>query len=239
MWFQAAHTNFNLETGKLVVFFRWAKCILSEWWKTISAWYLISLLYWWQNARLNQPEPSCHHSIWGNHFVKGPRHSLVSQTALRGQRRFIYFVDEMIWPTPRVYLIFCLVSLPTIWTNFAIPLSKTQSIPSQPALTAQAWVRSQQLRFQSDLDNLLTPWSPFSYLWDSFACPATFKKMLRKFYDVSGSIWAPSKNDNCWGPLLGWLPSPDHTPLRTASPTSSPGPQQLAHWTFCWAPGQS
>lgn len=154
-----------------------------------------------------------------------------------GERRFIYFVDEMIRHTPRVYLTFCLVSLPTIWTNFTIPLSK--SIPSQPALTAHAWVRSQQLRFQSDLDNLLTPWSPVSYLWDSFACPATFKKTLREFYNVSGSIWAPSKNDNCWGPLLGWLPSPDHTPLRTASPTSSPGPQQLAHLTCCWAPGQS
>ena len=70
---------------------------------------------------------------------------------------------------------------------------------------------SQQLRFQTDLDNLLTPQPSFSHLWDSFAYPAKFK-MLREFCNVSGSIWAPSKNDNCWGLPSGWS-SPQTTLL--------------------------
>lgn len=46
------------ETGKTVVFFRWAARILSEWGKTISTLIFKSPFYWWKSARLTQAELS-------------------------------------------------------------------------------------------------------------------------------------------------------------------------------------
>ena len=217
----------HLETGKLVVFFRWAKCILSEWWKNISTWYLISHFYWRQNARLNQTEPSHRCSIWGERFPKGPRLSVVSQLALWGRAVLCTVLVHQPWIDLISACLHCCLSGQT--SRF---LSKRHgaSAASQPSRCkweifhmAKTEPGSQQLRFQTDLDNLLTPQPSFSHLWDSSAYPAKFK-MLREFCNVSGSIWAPSKNDNCWGLPSGWS-SPQTTLLSSDTKTLSNFPK--------------
>lgn len=129
----STHTNLNLETGKLVVFFRWAKCILSEWWKNISTWYLISHFYWRQNARLNQTEPSHHSSIWGERFPRD-RDSPREPACTLGKSCFICCAGA----SAMDLLDFSLPSLPFIWTNFTTFLSKRHGASPRPAsLTVQ------------------------------------------------------------------------------------------------------
>lgn len=75
-----------------------------------------------------------------------------------------WFICEMKWHEPQIYQIFCSALLQIIWANSTTPFWKPWSIHSQPAFTVQerntwhrqAWIRSQQLRFQTDFGNFLT-----------------------------------------------------------------------------------
>lgn len=227
----------------MVVFFRWAKCILSGWWKNISTLIFKSPFYWWKSARLTQTELDHHYLIWTKKVLKGPGPSLADLSAL--WRRHGVLWDGMEWATNQLDF------LPGFTVHhlalFIAPFWRPQSIlRASSARQLKEYLMSQSLSWEpatlvsSSLCQLIDNSLPsFSHPWNTFALLAKFKMWRgeKKIYYTYARcklfhIWTVVLQAALDVPILHKMPCrklPTVLSTLTTPPTPTPAP---ANWSL-------